>query len=368
VHAAQRQPLPGGAAPADIDLFADPPDRPVDPNVLMPNRTPLALSTSNSIHLFALGSDDRVWRANRAQPAAAPWSSWQIADGGIRTPLWRDLQGIANADGSLELVALGPDSKLYYQKSNGAANVNWQSLDGECQRIALGRDPGGGLEVIAVCEGNAIFRIAQNGAAGAWGNWGTRIGTATQVFHSTGSAGRVGIYGVDSNGQVHHRSHGTNGTLWSDWSTLGGSVRQLAFGRNSAEATEIFAIGKDDRFLWTLQPRPIGGWGHWQQIGGPKSLRQVATVSGSNGLQTLFAIGRDMALWTIRETVTPGGWSSWTRIGQGLPDGRLSRFIVVTTADQRLMVTAICLEGRLWRIEQPGASTVWGNWSLVPMS
>ncbi len=367
MHAARRTPFAPGPVGAGVDLFAEPRTRPVDPNVLVPNRAPLVLATPGTLTIHVLGSDDHAWqvRDNGTPPGA--WGTWRLIDGGARTPIWRDLLGIAGAGGTRELVAIGHDGHLKYQHILGAGSGNWVDLGGACGRIALGRDPGGGLEVVAVGEDDHVFRIAQDPVTRVWGSWGPSLGRMKQVYLARAGAGRVAVYGIDAGGRILRRSHGAQGGAWADWADLGRKARKLAFGREAEGATEVFAILQDDGLLWNLRPAgAAGASATWQLAGGPRPMRELAAVTGNDGLITVLGIGSDRALWALREHPARGVWVDWAHVGPGGPDGQLTTLHALQMPGEQRVVTVLTLEGRVWQIRQPAAAEPWGSWTAVP--
>jgi len=105
-----------------------------------------------------------------------------------------DLVVASNADQRLELFAVGPDLRLWHtwqlappQLGQSASWSNWESLQGPFNAQAdrgianpvVGRNADGRLEVFAIGPDNALWHIWQTAANSGWSQWSSLGGALT---------------------------------------------------------------------------------------------------------------------------------------------------------------------------------------------
>ncbi|MFN0074592.1 MAG: hypothetical protein ACKVVP_24180 [Chloroflexota bacterium] len=241
---------------------------------------------------LGLMSSGVVWGISQQSANSAAWSSWTnlgAPPGGVSAHL---LKSVQNADGRLELFALGQTAEVWHawqSVPSGNAWSTWTSLGSP--------------------SGTPIIRLAAGRNAG----------------------GRLELFGLSSGGQLWNIWQTAPNSSWSDWNALGGpvgvSLGSLALGQNSDGRLEVFAIA-DGETLWHLWQDPTSGtsWSTWDNLGKPGSgfLDDPVVAQNSDGRLEAFAVLNDDALWHIwQDPASATFWSGWANLG-GEPDGAVA--------------------------------------------
>ncbi|WUS36614.1 DUF1906 domain-containing protein [Kitasatospora sp. NBC_01250] len=145
------------------------------------------------------------------------------------------------------------------------------------------------------------------------------------------------------------------------WDDFGDGRQNPAVGREANGAMIAFAVSPDQQSLsYREQSVPSGGWGAWQQLGGPVGGLPVVGRDPDGRLE-LFVLGPGKKnIAHIWQTAPSGGWSSWDA-GFGGPAGGLS---VGRNADGRLEVFAVAPDlGSISHIWQTAPGGGWSAWN-----
>ena len=133
-----------------------------------------------------------------------------------------DLQQIVvgqNADGRLELFALGGDRAVYHiwQTAPNGNWGDWASLAGhDLQQIVVGQNADGRLEVFALGGDRAVYHIWQTAPNGNWGDWANLSGTQLQqIIVGSNEDGRLEAFALDAGGVLYHASQIQPNGGWS---------------------------------------------------------------------------------------------------------------------------------------------------------
>ncbi|MEA2639165.1 MAG: hypothetical protein QOF51_559 [Chloroflexota bacterium] len=276
------------------------------------------LEVFGRVGLMSIGALWHLWQ-DPAAPTA--WSAWADLGGGVGAHVLAVGQ---NADGRLEVFAVGSLGGLWHLWQDAATATGWSAWDdlgsppgaSLTQGIAVGQNADGRLAAFAAATDGAVWQIMQqtpNGGWGAWASLGALAGTTLAV---------------------------------------------PAVGRNADGRLEVCAIGANA--LWhNWQESPGGGWHGWESLGTPPgvaALNTPAVGQNADGRLEVFAFGVNDAVWHVwQDAASATGWSAWESLG-GEPGGAVG---VAQNADGRLEIFA---ESRL----ATGPQQLWHRWQTSP--
>jgi hypothetical protein len=228
------------------------------------------------LEVFVPGSDRALWHIWQTTPNGT-WSSW--ASLGTPSNMQSSPGPIAgkNADGRIEVFVVGSDDALWHIWQTTAGDGWYKSWFSSGKPSAsagvLGVDviqnADGRLEVFAVGTDGAFWRIWQNVPNGTWNQW-TSLGTPSNMQLDTGPTvvknkdGRLEVLIVGSDGALWHTAQVAPGKDWNDWASLGALPnKNLSFGpvvsENSDGRLEVFIASGNE--LWHAWQVTTGSWG-----------------------------------------------------------------------------------------------------------
>jgi hypothetical protein len=344
---------------------------------------------------YSQGPIDRQLTWITEDPAAASgWTGWTD----LGSPPGQSLGAMTvarNADGRLQVF-----SRLGLMSSGGVWSIAQQSANGATWDAwsNLGSPPGGVSAHLLVSAQNADGRLelfALGQSAEVWHTWQlTPSDTAWSAWESLGSpAGtliiRLGI-GRNSDGRLELFGLSTDGELWNIWQTaanagwdawnalgspVGTNLGVLTVGENADGRLEVFAVADGDA-LWHLwqDPASATAWSTWDSLGTPGSgfLDDLVIAQNSDGRLEVFAVLNDDALWHIwQDPASPNYWSGWDSLG-GEPDGAAA---VARHLDGRLDAFAVARAASgpkpLYHRAQTAPNSDWGpnpDWQLTALT
>ena len=268
-------------------------------------------NANGSLEIFAIGADSYLYR-NYQSPSG--WSGWSQLLGGWQG---KTIKEGRNTDGRLEVFLIGLDNQVYHNwqtRPNADNWSGWNLLGPTAQAalsIAVGQNANGSLEVFALGTDGHLYRNYQTNNWIGWnqipGNW---QGKALAVGRNTDGRLEVFLIGLDN--QVYHNwQTSPNADNWSGWNLLGPTAqtaRTLVVGQNANGTLEVFALDLNGYIQHNYQ---TNNWIGWSQF--PEWQAQVFSVGrNADGRQELFAIGRDNNLyhnWQTRPNAD--NWSGW---------------------------------------------------------
>jgi hypothetical protein len=190
----------------------------------------------------------------------------------------------------------------------------WQPLEGPVDGLEATADPGGGVAIFGIREGE-VHHARQARALGAWEGWTSLdapSGRTAMVRAQAISGGGLAIFAVGADGAVHHRWQDKPLDPWRPWESLGGAARSVSVAKSTAGGLAVFTVGTDDAVRYRYQSRPFGPWNPWTSLYG--RVRDVtAQPSYTDGLE-VFAIGLDGEVhhaWCER---VDAPWTAWTAL------------------------------------------------------
>jgi uncharacterized phage protein gp47/JayE/acylphosphatase len=175
-------------------------------------------------------------------------------------------------------------------------------------------DPAGEAHVFVVGDDAALWHIRQYSPDVPWGAWESLGGQIDLLAVGKNQDGRLEVFARGANDQaLWHIRQTSPGGSWSSWSFLGSRIDLLAVGTNQDGRLEVFARGRDQGLWHIWQLAPNSGWGSWWPLGGQIDL--LAVGSNQDGRIEVFARGTDQALWHIWQVAPNGSWGSWASLG-----------------------------------------------------
>lgn len=233
-----------------------------------------------------------------------------------------------NADGRLEVFAIGGDGNLWHswQLSPNSGWGGWNSLGGGGLAPVppqVGTITGGRLEVFARKQDGSVVHVWQL-TGGGWSGWANLGGSVTgRLSVAKNTDGRLEVFGRRG-GHVWHVWQQCVGCSWSSWADLGGTpdpfVGDPVVASNGDGRLEVFSFGTD-RALWHSWQKSTGGWSAWGSMGKPGGLNmQGAPSVARNADGRLEVFANFSEIWHIWQQ-PGGGWSGWSNLGQPFGDG-----------------------------------------------
>jgi hypothetical protein len=273
---------------------------------------------------------------------------------------------VANADGRLEVFAVGWDGRVYHAwqtSPSGPWTTNWVSLPGLTTAHAVTATRGStGLVVAARAADGSVWVDTQSGST--WSPWLYRgTGLTGSLAATTNRDGRVELFGIATSGVVEHQWQTSPGGAWSLWVSMGGPVSPSALTAvtNVDGRLEVFLVAgwATVYHSWQSSPgKPFSGWG---QIGGSVAGGISVGVNQNGALEVFFRGLNGSALWHAWQTQANGRWSAVASLGGSLGgDPVASR-----NADGRLEVFAPLggsVPGHVWQVKPSGS---WSGFSSL---
>jgi acylphosphatase len=273
--------------------------------------------------------------------------------------------GDQNADGRLEIFAVGTDNALshIWQTAPNNGWSGWASLGGviTCEPD-VSRNADGRLEVFARGTNNALWHIWQTAPNNGWSGWASLGGVIySDPCAANNADGRLEVFVRGTDDALWHRWQTAPNNGWSGWASLGGVITSEPVVVNNADGRlEVFARGTDGSLAHIWQTAPNNGWSGWGSLGGvingDPSIQQ-----NHDGRLEAFARGTNNALFHIWQTAPNDGWSGWASLGGGIT----SDPICGRNADGRLEVFARGTDNALWHIWQTAPNNGWSAWATL---
>jgi hypothetical protein len=264
---------------------------------------------------------DRGWVFPHAGPAVAP-----------------------NADGNLEVAAIGSDLAPWHVRTSDLPFVRWGQWHsfgppGGEEVIskphggrtphptpALAADADGSLEIFVVRHDLTVWHRRQDGPnSDHWSDWASLgrpgDGTLGRISVAARPGGQLELFANDLHGAVWHcwQTH-PNDRNWSRWHPLGTPGGHPARSRpvpmNNEGGPELFVVANDGtvRHCWQRAgSKPGDPWSTWVSLGSPGGgLAELAVAVNANEHLVLFATEPDNGsdLWQRQQTPR-GSWSAW---------------------------------------------------------
>ncbi|MCX6927272.1 MAG: hypothetical protein NT154_29320 [Verrucomicrobia bacterium] len=310
---------------------------------------PLGVATNadGRLEVYVRGGDNALYLTSQITPNGA-WSGLTALGA---TPV-KAFSVQPNVDGRIEMLAVGQDGVMYdlFQLIPNQGWSAWTSLGGWGLRgaVALGRDADGRLEGFAPGGDGVVYRNAQTSAGtGSWVGWSSMahaaLSTVTNLAVSSLKDGRLFLLLRQADGTLFYRAQVAPNGGWGDPVALGGADLQwpVTLARDPDGRLELWAVGNDGqvhhRRMSTLYPN---GSGFVQpitlQFARPlRQLRLWAGYSASPGSDTRVVVrGFDAAGVAITNTVATVTSAISTPLTITAPSGNLAKATVAYLATE----------------------------------
>ncbi|HZD37283.1 MAG TPA: glycoside hydrolase domain-containing protein [Actinomycetes bacterium] len=301
----------------DVETPEPPPPPPVDDG---DQDRPAAVTLGSELHVFARGTDNRVYEAFYRSGA---WSSW-VAIGNLTT------QGSPSAvvyGTGINLYARGTDQRLYetyYRPGKGWSRWGVHaglSVAGDPSAIIYGTS---GINVYVRGTDQRLYETYFRPTT-RWSGWAAHAGVAVAGDPATvvlGTEVHVFERGVD--GGLYETFY-QRGFGWSEWQphagvTVDGDPAAVVYGTG----INLFARGADQRLYETYLR--ASGWSRWGSRGGTLAGDPAALVVGTEihvfarttanlMAETFFRSGAGWSAWASRAGRTIAGTPAAVRYG-----------------------------------------------------
>jgi len=159
--------------------------------------------------------------------------------------------------------------KYIFQTTSGNDYYDWQNLGGWSKDIEVAKNADGRLEVFAIGSDNQVYHIWQITPGGGWSGWAGIPGGIgyKEIDVGRNLDGQLEVFAVGVDNFVY-TSWQRDG--WNGWKPLGGQSKDIAVGQNADGRLEIFRIGtgNDLSHKWQNSPNGAAGWSGWDGLGG----------------------------------------------------------------------------------------------------
>jgi acylphosphatase len=221
-------------------------------------------------------------------------------------------------------------------------------------------------------SGGVLWHVWQTAVNGGWSGGGSlgapSGGIIGGVTVANNQDGRLEIFGVGSDHQLHHIWQTSPNNGWSGWASLGAPGPGIQIGdprvvRNADGRLEVFLLAGDQKIWHIWQTAPNNGWSGWASLGGPAvQITNGAPFVGNNGDGRIevFATGADGGIYHIWQTAPSNGWSAWAQLLAPLPGVQFYGLGgVANNRDGRFQLFFIGSDGALWTMPQSSPSNGW---------
>jgi hypothetical protein len=264
----------------------------------------VATNADGRLEVFAMGGDGYLYHRWQAAPSSASFSGWSnLGNAGSV-----DYDVIRNQDGRLE-VAILRDDGVIFRRSQVAANGGWGDLatfptsGGSAKKsIALTREGRGNLVLLVRDNYGEIFTSRQL-QAGHWTDW---VGFATIGGHdlqdlkaSSNADGRVEAVALGGDGVVYADAQGVDNIGYVGWVSTHNAGRIVSYDvARSSWGLNVVAVDANGQ-VQHLHKRGTSGDSPWEYRDGlnGRDLRYVKLISrtlpGADNPEWLNAFGLD---------------------------------------------------------------------------
>jgi hypothetical protein len=342
---------------------------------------------------------------------AIQWSSWASLSKPPATELSRPVAQ-RNQDGRLEVFALGQGEifNISQVSPNGGWREDWRSKGRPSAEVGLrshvvGRNADGRLEIFALGNDGVLWQKWQVAPNNGWNDTWKILGNlqpfaqalTDQFTVGSNQDGRQEVFAVrafEVNGFPMHIWQTAPNGGWSDWSVFAHDLPahdtlfirpsdRITVGRNEDGRLELFAIAADTALAHTWQVAPNAGWSDWASLGQPRDtfdgaeppkdrdLSHPLVLRNADGHLEVFAPGNGAFCnrWQERWREGPNRvvWrhQGWNAKPKPRPDVGLTWLEGALNFQDRLEIVALADDGALWHAWQIDVAPFWSTWESL---
>jgi hypothetical protein len=318
---------------------------------------------------------------------AIVWSSWASLGKPQETQIGSPFAQ-RNQDGTLEVFATGAGTIFSISQlfANAGWRDGWLSKDRPSSNVGIkahvvGKNADGRLEIFAVGDDNALWQKWQVAPNSGWSEWkilGTPakdISLANKFTVGRNQDGRQEVFAFGSDGNVWQIWQTAPNGGWSDWRKLGAPPAgtrhsdRITLGRNADGRQELFVMGEDDALWHIWQLFPNAGWSGWKTLSKPKdrALSEPLVQKNADGHLEVFAPGNGAFCNRWQEAPNSRVWrhEGWNEKPKPQPAVGITWLEASLNFESRLEVLAFGDDGALWHAWQIDQAPNWSGWQSL---
>ncbi|WP_405447090.1 CHAP domain-containing protein [Streptomyces erythrochromogenes] len=278
-------------------------------------QTPAAPAVSPTVHLYGIGSDNRVY-GNNANYSAGTWDGYQTVDG---TQGFKQTTSIRVGD-EIHVYAIGADDRIYEDRGNFKTGT-WSGFQ-------LVDNTQGFQQIAVVATGNTVrlFALGSDGRVysndGDYGqsDWsGFQLVDGTAGFKkitAVATGNTVRLYAIGSDDRIYNNNGNYSTGAWSGYNLVGSTAgfKQVAATATSEGTVRLYAIGSDDRIYNNNGNYSAGTWSGYSVVSGTAGFKRLAATPAGKTVH-LYAIGSDDRVYNANGDYAAGSWSPFNLVG-----------------------------------------------------
>jgi hypothetical protein len=258
---------------------------------------------SSGADLFAIDADANIWHVWQNDDAGH-WGGLEHLDG-----LGKDVAIVLRDAGHFELFAIGSDDAVWRNVQRKTGWGGWESLGGSAKRIAASKTKAGRFGLFIIGSDDAVWQRTRTGPNGKFTAWQSLGGTAKRLAVAEADGGTFRVFAIGSDDAIWH-----SGSRKADWQTLGGTGYAIAVTRAADGKLEVCHVGTDADIYCARQNGRGARFAAWQSLGG--NAARCALNNGSSTRATLVTLAPDGRSLGYATTVrgkgaAASGWSDW---------------------------------------------------------
>lgn len=284
--------------------------------------------------------DDISFVSESHERATSKFSKPRSLGGGT----FGDLAVARNADGRMEVFAVGPDHGLWHNWETSPAHVpsatewsGWHALGGTASGLHADEQADGRLVVFARGGDSRLYRIEQRAAkAGRWSPWTLMGGGVAAADSALDGHGALHVLALGTDGRVWTRAQTAPlSGQWSDWALVAGGLEGARQVRLTLQASGLpLAVAHTGKSVFVSAmgngaaegAAPAYRWGAWEHVLDAGGIGAVDASWNADGRVSVFALVGGHVVLAATQAEPDGG--GWVRQGKDL-GGRYDRFVVV---------------------------------------
>jgi hypothetical protein len=255
-----------------------------------------ATNADGSIELFAIGTDNFIYADRESAPNVDSWNDWQQLQGGNAT----SITASSMADGDI-LVAFvsSTDGHVHYYMQQSPSTDNWSLMEtvpnGTVSLITSATNANGSIELLAIgTDGKVYVDQETSPNVDSWDGWYGPLqgGNAISISASTMADGDILASFISSTDkQVHYFMQQTPNQYinWTTIESIHAGLTAISSATNADGSIELFAIGTDNSINSNRESGPnVDAWNGWTQLQGGNASSITASRMGNGRIIVLF--------------------------------------------------------------------------------
>ncbi|MGW2378336.1 MULTISPECIES: hypothetical protein [Kitasatospora] len=284
-----------------------------------PAPTPI---TANNVHLYGLGSDNRVYD-NYGNYGINKWNGFGLVDG---TAGFKQITSTTTTDSTVHVYTIGSDNRIYENDGNYA--------DGKWSGFGLVDGTAGFQQITAVATGTTVRlyalgsdnRVYENDGdytKHSWSGFGLVDGTAgfkqITAAATTDASGNttVHLYAIGSDNRVYDNDADLSAHKWGGFALVDGTAGYQQITAAALGTTvHLYALGSDNRIYENDGDYNAHTWTGFGLVDNTAGFKQITAVKTGASTVHLYAIGSDNRAYD-----NAGDYAAHKWAGFGLVDG-----------------------------------------------